>query len=391
MKLKENKPLLRFPEFDSEWFEKSFSDLFTFKNGVNATKEQYGSGYKFINVLDIIRNDFITHDKIIGEVSISEDEFQNNIVEYGDILFQRSSETREEVGQSNVYLDSQKPATFGGFVIRGKKKDDYHPEFINYLLKTSSVRKDITSKSGGSTRYNIGQETLSTIVIHSTQIEEQIKIASFLTAIENHLNILEKKKKALEKYKKGVMKKIFDREIRFKDENGNEFPEWEEKSLFDICTKKSSNISANSLSVTSGDYKIYGANGFLQYVDFYEENDAYISIVKDGAGVGRILLCEAKSSVLGTLEILKIKENTNLPFLYYLISNINFSKYVTGSTIPHIYFKDYSTEKINIPSLPEQEKIGAFLLFLDNDLAQIQNQIEKMIFWKKGLLQNMFV
>ncbi|WP_335966732.1 restriction endonuclease subunit S [Galbibacter sp. PAP.153] len=118
---------------------------------------------------------------IIGEVNIPEDMFKKNIVEYGDILFQRSSETREEVGQSNVYLDKHNPATFGGFVIRGKKVEEYNPLFLNYLLKTSHSRKEVTSKSGGSTRYNIGQETLSNIEIFTPSLTEQAKIANFFS------------------------------------------------------------------------------------------------------------------------------------------------------------------------------------------------------------------
>jgi len=114
-------PQLRFPEFEGEWVEYKLDSLLKFKNGINASKEDYGYGYKFINVLDIIQNDFITYDKIRGEVNVSKEIFEKNLVQYGDILFQRSSETRDEVGQSNVYLDKDNNATFGGFVIRGKK------------------------------------------------------------------------------------------------------------------------------------------------------------------------------------------------------------------------------------------------------------------------------
>ncbi|MFO0268278.1 MAG: restriction endonuclease subunit S, partial [Cyclobacteriaceae bacterium] len=157
-------PKLRFKEFSGGWELKKLSQLLEFKNGINASKEQYGSGFKFINVLDILNNDFITHDLIIGSVDVDESVFEKYSVNYGDILFQRSSETREEVGTACVYLDS-KPATFGGFVIRGKKIGEYDPMFLNKLLKTDLSRNEITSKSGGSTRYNVGQETLSSVAL----------------------------------------------------------------------------------------------------------------------------------------------------------------------------------------------------------------------------------
>jgi len=224
-------PQLRFPGFEGEWEKKTLSDFLTFKNGLNASKEAYGTGYKFINVLDIINNDFITHDSIIGSINVSEQDFKKNIVEYGDVLFQRSSETREEVGQANVYLDRDKPATFGGFVIRGKKKEEYDPSYMNYLLKTTSARNEITSKSGGSTRYNVGQDTLSKVNICVAKVYEQQKIANFLTAVDKRISLLSAKKQKLELYKKGIMQKLFSQEIRFKKDDGCEFAAWEEKRL----------------------------------------------------------------------------------------------------------------------------------------------------------------
>jgi len=217
-----NAPELRFSQFSDDWIRTHLSELLDFKNGINAEKEKYGSGYKFINVLDIIDNSFITHNVIKGSVQISEDEFKKNIVEYGDILFQRSSETRLEVGQANVYLDRDSPATFGGFVIRGKKKSNYEPFFMNTVLKTSKPRKEITSRSGGSTRFNIGQETLRTISISIPSLPEQKKIADFLSVVDERIDILTRKKELIQQYKKGMLQQLFPRkgettpQLRFK-------------------------------------------------------------------------------------------------------------------------------------------------------------------------------
>lgn len=157
-----NIPPLRFPEFKKVWTEKSLSELLEFKNGINASKEQYGKGVKFINVLDILNNDFITHDRIIGSVDVEKNIVDKYPVNYGDILFQRSSETREEVGSASVYLDKDHTATFGGFVIRGRKIGEYDPIFLNKLLKTDASRDSITSKSGG--KYKVQCWTRNIIV-----------------------------------------------------------------------------------------------------------------------------------------------------------------------------------------------------------------------------------
>ncbi len=269
-------PKLRFPEFDEEWEKIKLDNLLDFKNGINASKEDYGFGYKFINVLDIIENDFITHDKIKGEVNVSKEIFEKNLVQYGDILFQRSSETREEVGQSNVYLDKVKKATFGGFVIRGKKIGDYEPFFFHLLLKSSIARKEITTKSGGSTRYNVGQDILSSIKLPFPNLTEQQKIANFLTSIDHRIQSLEKKKTGLEQYKKGVMQKIFNHELRFKDDDGNAFPNWEKRKLGDIL------IEVNEKTTVSNQHTILSstAKGLFNQSDYFTRDIAS----KDNSG-----------------------------------------------------------------------------------------------------------
>ncbi|WP_158837601.1 hypothetical protein [Polaribacter sp. L3A8] len=102
------------------------------------------------------------------------------------------------------------------------------------------------------------------------------------------------------------------------------FPDWEEKKLERIATKKSSNISANAIEENFGDYKLYGVSGSIKSIDFYREKEQFISIVKDGAGVGRTLLCESKSSFLSVLDEIKPKIKVNLYFLYSVLNNINF-------------------------------------------------------------------
>ncbi|MDI9875437.1 restriction endonuclease subunit S, partial [Flectobacillus rivi] len=204
-----NVPNLRFKAFQGEWELKNLGSLLEFKNGINASKEQYGKGVKFINVLDILNNDFITYDNIVGKVDVDNHTIEKFSVQYGDILFQRSSETREEVGTANVYLDKENTATFGGFVIRGRKIGNYNPIFFNKLLKTNSARDSITSKSGGSTRFNVGQETLSSINLYFPEISEQQKIASFLSLIDERITTQNKIIGELNVLKTTLAKKIF--------------------------------------------------------------------------------------------------------------------------------------------------------------------------------------
>ncbi len=166
---------------------------------------------------------------------------------------------------------------------------------------------------------------------------------------------------------------------------------WQSIKLAGICNKEKSDISVNTLDFNSGNYPIYGASGFIKNIDFYRQKKSYISIIKDGAGVGRLTLHKAQTSVLGTLDILHENENSNLIFLYFLLQTINFKKYIVGSTIPHIYFKDYKKEKIVIPLIPEQNRIVSVLEVWDKAIENLNKKIEIKKQTKKVLMKNLLI
>lgn len=405
-----NIPTLRFPEFKGEWELKKLSNLLEFKNGINASKEQYGSGYKFINVLDILNNDFITHDNIIGSVNVNKEMVDKFPVNYGDILFQRSSETREEVGTACVYLDKSKTATFGGFVIRGRKIGEYEPVFFNKLLKTDISRDEITSRSGGSTRFNIGQETLSSIHLNFPTLPEQQKIATFLTTVDEKLQALKQKKSLLEQYKKGVMQKIFSQELRFTDDNGNAFADWEEKKLGEILEEK------NEKTKASGQHRILSSTtkGIFNQDEYFTRDIAS----KDNTGYKILrkfqLVFSPQNLWLGNINVNMnfeigivspsykifsfIKKFTTAEYCeYFLLTPEMMFEYeqssVQGASVVrrNLDLDKFLNIEFNLPTKEEQTKIATFLSTLDEKINQCQAQITNTEVWKRGLLQKMFV
>ncbi len=185
-------PTLRFREYTDSWTLIPIKKLLRFQNGINADSTKYGKGIKYISVSDILNNQYITYDCIKGLIDIDEKTFNKFIVEYGDILFQRSSETFEDIGRANVYLDKEHSATFGGFVIRGKKISDYNPLFFRYLLCTHNARKQTVRMGAGAQHYNIGQEGLEKICLYFPCLQEQQKISDFLSAIDNKIAVQNK-------------------------------------------------------------------------------------------------------------------------------------------------------------------------------------------------------
>ncbi|WP_298356380.1 restriction endonuclease subunit S [Runella sp.] len=398
-------PKLRFPEFEGEWEEKGLGELLEFKNGINASKEQYGKGIKFINVLDILNNEYITHEKIIGSVDVDEKTLAKYPVNYGDILFQRSSETREEVGTACVYLDEVNTATFGGFVIRGKKIGEYEPRFLNKLLKTDSARDVITSKSGGSTRYNVGQETLSSVKLRFPSLPEQTKVANFLTAIDTKIQQLTQKKALLEEYKKGVMQQLLSQKIRFKDENGADYPDWEEKKLGEIAmffsggtplTSKKEFFNGEIPFIRSGEIHSESTEQFITELGLKNSSAKMVKVgdilyALYGATSGEVGISKINGAI--NQAILCIRSVNNHFYISSFLSHQkeNITKTYLQGGQGNLSAEIIKSLLIPLPSLPEQTKIANFLTAIDTKIETVAKQIGQTQSYKKGLLQQLFV
>ncbi len=160
--------------------------------------------------------------------------------------------------------------------------------------------------------------------------------------------------------------------------------------LGDVCKKESSNIAQKDLEGHSGNYPIYGASGFIANVDFYQQDNPYIAVVKDGAGIGRIMKLPAKSSVIGTMQYIIPNDNVDISYLAYAMEHMNLSKYFTGATIPHIYFKDYQKEDLPLPPLDAQRHIAAVLDKVSDLIAKRRQQLDKLDGMVKARFVEMF-
>ena len=160
--------------------------------------------------------------------------------------------------------------------------------------------------------------------------------------------------------------------------------------LGDICTKASSNIAQKDLEDCDGIYPIYGASGLIKYIDFYQQPNPYVAVVKDGAGVGRIMLLPAKSSVIGTMQYILPNKGTNVAYLAYAMEHMGLAKYYTGATIPHIYFKDYCKELLREHCESEQQEIAAVLDKLTGLISLRKQQLAKLDELVKSRFVEMF-
>ncbi len=379
-------PDLRFAGFSGEW------GLFPLKNlcirigdGIHSTPVYDVNGeYFFVNGNNLVEGQVVISDTT-KRLNAKEANIHHREIDSHTLLLSING----TVG--NVAKYKGEKIILGKSACYIKLNDDVKLDLIYYLIQTNSIQRFYSSEMTGSTIKNLSLKSVSMTPIYLSNITEQKKVADFLISVDSLLDNLRAQKQTLETYKKGMIQKLFSQRIRFKDENGKSYPEWNEKKLGEVAVKSNTGLTANVLDGNGGDFKVYGATGELKRISFFEEQEPYIAIIKDGAGVGRSFICDGKSSVLGTLNVIKPINQVDLYFLHMLIKNLRLTKYIVGGTIPHIYYKDYKREKVSVPSLLEQQRIAKFLTSLDDKISAKAGQIAKVAEWKKGLMQKMFI
>ena len=205
----ETEPEIRFAGFTDPWEQRKLGELLLFQNGFNGSSESFGSGIPLISVMDVLDDEFITHETVRGKARLNCEKASRYCVEYGDVLFQRSSENQEDAGTSNVYLDQHVSSTFGGFVIRGKKVGEYNPIFIKYLLGSSFIREQITHRAQGAQHINVSQDTLADVILLMPSMCEQEAVGLVFLHLNNLITLHQRKLELLRNTKKSLLDRMF--------------------------------------------------------------------------------------------------------------------------------------------------------------------------------------
>lgn len=387
-------PNLRFNEFSLPWHQMRIIDLLSFQNGINGTPEQYGKGIKYISVGDILNNDYITYDKIAGSIDINQETLKNYSVTYGDILFQRSSEIKEDIGRTNVYLDKDHTATFGGFVIRGKKIGDYNPTFFNYLLKSPSSRQSIVRLGAGAQHYNIGQENIKTLNFYFPDEEEQQKIASLFSKIDERIQTQIKIIDDLLTVKNGISNKLFKlQQIELSNHYLFEYLTEGDKTAVDTSCYKKITVKLNNQGLAFSELN----REMADTRPFYVRHKGELIIGKQNYFNGSIaIVTEQFDNCICSNAIMSFKiKDIDSDFLYYQISNNNYlnsqSYKANGTGQKELSEKEFLNFKIWCPQLEVQQKIVNCFKSLDLKIENEKAILNSYFQEKSYLLNNMFI
>ena len=271
--------------------------------------------------------------------------------------------------------------------IVAEPNDKVCPLFMEYYTRTPQMINQIDRQSYGVTdfRKRLYWDSFTPIGCVLPPIGEQRIIAAIITTQDKVIELKEKLLAEKQRQKKYLMQQLLTGKKRLP---GFTF-EVEKTNIKAISTYSVSAISQIMLESYKGKrlYPVFNANSIAGYIDSFENKCPYISIIKDGAGIGRVRLCEAKSSTIGTMGCIHARKGISIIFLYYLLEQVDFNKYAKGSTIPHLYYKDYSCEKVRIPDIKEQTAIAEVLSAADREIDLLRQDIEQEKQKKKALVQ----
>ena len=398
-----NIPKLRFPEFTGEWEEKTFGDILSL-NMVPVPKPD--TEYERLGIFCHNKGTF--HEHITDPSYIALDTLykvhKNNFIV--NITF-----AWEHAIAITTQNDEDALVTFR-FLMFSFNKGYYH-QFFKYAFSKEKFRYDLNVASPGGAGRNrvLNQKQLNNINLIVPSISEQEKIADFLSNVDSIITAETKILNALQKKKKALMQKLFTRQLRFKSDDGKDFPSWEEKKLGEISSSPKYGLNASGIDY-DGEHKYLRITDIdevthtfspeeittpSEFSDDYllEEND--IVFARTGASTGKTYLYNPNDGDLyfaGFLIKFHIKD-ANARFVFYQTCTHEYEKWVhimsTRSGQPGINSEEYSTLKIKLPCIEEQQKIANCLSSMD---SLIQNQQKVVTTWqqrKKALLQQMFI
>ena len=383
MEAKSLVPKLRFRGFKEYWEENKLGDIATFYNSkrvaLTASDREKGE-YPYYGASGII--DYVKDFIFEGEYILLGEDGANIVMRNSRLVF---------LAKGKFWLNNH------AHIFQSKDS--------NAFLCEALERINYTKYNTGTAQPKLNSDVVKKIKLKLPSLPEQQKIASFLTSVDNKINLLTKKKALLETYKKGVMQKIFSQEIGFKDEEGNDYPNWEEKRLLDFCKFFSGGTpTSTNMEYYTGKIPFIGSGNIYdtEVFSFISEEalaSSSAKLVKKGDLLYALYGANSGESAISKLEgainqaILCIRSKESDDFLNYLLvlnKDKIVVKYLQGGQ-GNLSAQIIKKLKYKIPSIVEQNKIASFLSSIDKKIELVDFQLERNKEFKKGLLQQMFV
>jgi type I restriction enzyme S subunit len=401
-------PHLRFGEYNGEWKNVIISSISNkITDGTHDTPKSVNEGTPYLTAIHV-KDGFIDFDNCYYLTKNDHEQIYKRCnPERGDLLMVNIGAGTATTALVNVDYEF----SLKNVALIKPNNSVVNSDFFSQVQRKNGLRLKHQLSSGGAQPF-LSLKQIGKLKLNIPSLPEQQKIANFLSAADKKIQQLTRKKELLEVYKKGVMQQLFSRELRFKDENGKDFPEWEEKKFGEVAVfLKGKGISKSEIAV----------DGFIKCIRYGELYTLYketIKLVHSRTNVpekelvfsqkgdviipssGETQLDIAKASCVldekialgGDLNIIR-SEISGIYLAYYLNGALKYdiARLSQGVSVVHLYSSQLKLLKLTLPSLKEQRKIAVFLSAIDTKMEAISQQITKTQSFKKGLLQQMFV
>lgn len=386
-------PELRFPGFRGDWEEKRLGEVARIYDGTHQTPKYVKQGVPFYSVEHVTANDF-SKTKFISEEVFSK-ENKRVILEKNDILMTRIG----DIGTSRLIDWGVRASFYVSLALIKVDHEEVDSRFMNQTIKTDYFQKELWKRTihvAFPKKINLGE--IGNCTFKGPSLPEQQKIADFLTAVDKWIENLTEQKQRLVDYKRGMMQQLFPQKgetnprLRFRDEDGNAFPDWEEKRLGEMCKITTGKLDANAMK-DDGRYRFYTCAKEYYHIDKYAFDTEALLISGNGANVGYIHYFQGKFNAYQRTYVLDgFIENIKyvMFFLNKTLKKRISSEKKDGNT-PYIVLGTLKDMQINIPDVDEQQKIADFLTQVDTLIESKQTQITQAKEWKRGLVGRMFV
>ena len=366
---------MRFPGFEGEWEVKKLGEITSWSSGGTPPKDNplfWNGDITWISASSMKGLVYSNSELKITQAGLKKG---SKLASKGSLLILvRGSMLFNKIPIGIVSKDVAFNQDVKSIVVNDCSTSEY---ILNWFISSEpKILNMVTGTGIGAGKLDL--QDLKELEIKIPSIPEQIKITSFLSIIDERIQTQNKIIEQLETLIKGLCQEII-------------LSQTPNRKLKDCVSCYSSSLTELDVIGEKGTYPVYGATGIIAFISKYQINEDAILIIKDGSGVGKVHYATDKLSVIGTLNYLIVKPTISLKYIFYCLKFFNFKKYKVGSSIPHIYFKDYGKSFIYCPSFDEQQKIEKLLSSIDEKINVENILLKKYKIQKKYLLQNLFI
>ena len=398
-------PKLRFKEFDDDWSPYVLKDFVSFRKGKGISKADISEN----GINECIRYGelYTTYGQVIDHIHSKTNVSKSECIlsKAGDVIIPASGETQIDIATASCVLHDD-------IILSGDLNILSHEEngsWLAYYL-SSAKKLEIAQLAQGNSVVHLYSSQLKDLKINKPSKEEQTKIASFLSNVDEKISQLTQKLELLSQYKQGMMQKLFSQQIRFRADDGSEFGEWETTTLGQTGkfigggtpSKENSEFWEGSIPwISSSDLteeSIFKIN-ITRFISQNALNQSATKLVPANSilivsrvGVGKVAITPNEICTSQDFTSLTLHKGSSI-FFAYLIKSLTpyLLEMNQGTSIKGFIKDDLANLELKIPCIEEQTKIANFLSAIDQKIEVVAQQIEQAKTWKKGLLQQMFM